>query len=158
MKNFSVALIFLLACSFGFAQEKMGTMGKTDKTEKMGKMEKSEHTMGGYLVDQACATKMEKAGPKKAMMKAKNHTKDCALQDACKASGYGLMSHGKFIKFDATGDKLASEYFDKTKKEKDIWVDVRGTMDGSTMKVESIKDVKAKSKRMMKKKAEAKKG
>jgi hypothetical protein len=157
MKKFGVALIFLLACSFGFAQQKMDTMGKSGKMEKMGKMAKSEHAMAGYLVDKACAVKMEKAGTRKAMEKAKNHTKDCALQDACKASGYGIMSHGKFIKFDENGDKLASEYFDKSQKEKDFWVDVRGTMDGSVMKVESIKDVKAKSKKMMKKKAEAKK-
>jgi len=148
MKNLSVALIFLLACSLGFAQEKMG---------KMEKMKKSEHTMAGYMVDKACGMKMEKAGAKKAMQKAKNHTKDCALQDACKASGYGIMSHGKFIKFDEKGDKLASEYFDKTKKENDFWVDVRGTMDGGMIKVESIKDVRAKAKKMVKKK-EAKQG
>jgi ABC-type branched-subunit amino acid transport system substrate-binding protein len=154
MKKLSVALIFLLACSFGFAQQKMEKMGKTEKVEKM---QKSEHTMAGYLVDKACATKMEKAGAKKAMMKAKNHTKDCALQPACEASGYGLMSHGKFIKFDEKGDKLAAEYLNKTKKEKDLWVDVKGRMDGTMMKVESIKDVKAKVKKEVKKK-EAKKG
>lgn len=149
MKKVSVVLIFLLACSFGYSQEKMEKMEKMGKTEKM---EKSEHTMGGYLVDNACAGKMEKAGAKKAMEKAKNHTKDCALQDACKASGYGLMSKGKFYKFDEKGDKLAGEYFDKTKKEKDFWVDVKGSMDGNTIKVESIKDVKAKVKKTMKKK------
>ena len=151
MKTIGVAVVFLLVSSFGFAQEKMENMSKTET------MKKSEHTMAGYLVDNACAMKMEKAGAKKAMEKAKNHTKDCALQDACKASGYGLMSHGKFYKFDEKGDKIASEYFDKTKKEKDFWVDVEGTMDGKTIKVESIKDVKAKVKKAAKKK-EAKQG
>jgi hypothetical protein len=153
MKKLSVALVFLLACSFGVAQEKMGNMEKSETMKK----EKSEHSVGGYLVDKACATKMEKLSMKKAMEKAKNHTKDCALQDACKASGYGIMSHGKFIKFDEKGDKLASEYLDKTKKEKNIWVDVRGSMDGGMMKVESIHDVKAKVKKAVKKK-EAKQG
>lgn len=151
MKKLGVAVIFLAISSLGFAQQKMEKMGKTEK------MEKSEHTMAGYMVDNACATKMEKAGATKAMEKAKNHSKDCALQDACKASGYGLMSHGKFYKFDEKGDKLASEYFDKTKKEKDFWVDVTGTMDGKTIKVESIKDVKMKAKKEVKKK-EAKQG
>jgi len=153
MKKLSVALIFLFACSFGFAQQKMEPMGKMEKTQKMEKM---EHTMGGYLVDRACAMKMEKAGPKKAMEKAKNHTKDCALQDACKASGYGLMSHGKFIKFDKKGDKLAAEYLDRTKKENDLWVDVRGWMDGKVMKVQSIRDVKMKVKKDVMKKEEKK--
>lgn len=149
MKRLSVALIFLFACSFGFAQQKMEKMGKMEKTAKIEKM---EHTMAGYLIDHACATKMEKAGPKKAMEKARNHTKDCALQPACKASGYGLMSHGKFFKFDEKGNKLAASYLDKTKKEKDLWVDVKGWMDGSTMKVESIRDVKMKVKKAVKKK------
>lgn len=153
MKKLGVVMAFLVVCSLGFAQEKMDSMGKMETK----KMEKSEHTMGGYLVDKSCATKMEKLSMKKAMMKAKNHTKDCALQDGCKASGYGLMSHGKFIKFDENGDKLASEYLDKTKKEKDIWVEVRGSMDGGMMKVESIHDVKAKVKKAAKKK-EAKQG
>jgi hypothetical protein len=97
------------------------------------------HSMHGYMLDVACGTKMSKLSAKKAEEKAKAHTKDCALQDACKASGYGLMMHGKLMKFDDNGNKLAAAYFDKTKKEKDFWVDVKGTMEGNTIKVESIK-------------------
>lgn len=140
MKIIGLALIFLVACSFGLAQEKTETMGK------------SVHTMAGYLVDKACAMRMEKADTSKAMEKAKNHTKDCALQDACKASGYGIMSHGKFTPFDENGNKLAVEYFEKTDKENNIWVDVRGTMDGGTIQVVSIKDVVSKVKKDVKKK------
>ena len=69
-------------------------------------------------------------------------------------SGYGIMMKGKLVKFDDNGNKLASEYFDKTKKEKGFWVDVRGTMDGDMIKVESIKDVKAKVKKAVKEKEE----
>ena len=115
---------------------------------------KGPHTMGGFLVDVACGTKMAKLDADKSDAKAMGHTKDCALQDACKASGYGILSHGKLVKFDENGNKLASEYFDKTKKEKGFWVDVRGTMDGEMMKVESIKDTKAKAKKMGTKKEE----
>ena len=123
------------------------TQEKAEKSATEG-----AHTMGGYLVDVACGTKMSKLDETKAMEKAKGHSKDCALQDACKASGYGLLSKGKLVKFDENGNKLASDYFDKTKKEKGFWVDVRGTMDGDMMKVESIKDVKAKAKKTVKKK------
>ena len=105
------------------------------------------HTMSGYLLDVACGTKMSKLDATKAGEKAMGHTKDCALQDACKASGYGILSNGKLIKFDDNGNKLASDYFDKTKKEKGFWVDVKGTMDGETMKVESIKDAKMSGKK-----------
>jgi uncharacterized protein YhbP (UPF0306 family) len=126
-----------------------------DVQEKAEKSEmKSEHTMSGYMLDVACGTKMSKLDEDKAMEKAKGHTKDCALQDACKASGYGIIMKGKLIKFDENGNKLASEYFDKTKKEKGFWVDVRGTMDGDMIKVESIKDVKAKVKKAVQKKEE----
>ena len=148
MKNFSVALIFLLACSLGFSQEKMETMGKTETAKK------PVHTMAGYLVDCACGMKMEKAGTTKAMEKAKAHTKDCALQDACKASGYGIMSNGKLIKFDEHGNALAAKFFDKSKKENDFWVDVRGSMDGGMIKVVSIQDGKMKVKKMVKKNEE----
>ncbi len=112
------------------------------------------HTMAGYLVDIACGTKMSKLDAEKAEAKAMGHTKDCALQDGCKASGYGILSKGKLIKFDEQGNKLASEYFDKTKKEKGFWVDVRGTMDGDMMKVESIKDAKMGAKKTGMKKEE----
>ncbi len=108
---------------------------------------KGAHTMAGFLVDVACGTKMSKLDADKSDEKAMGHTKDCALQDGCKASGYGILSHGKLTKFDEKGNKLASEYFDKTKKEKNFWVDVRGTMDGEMMKVESIKDAKTSGKK-----------
>ncbi len=116
------------------------------------------HTMYGYLVDDACGSKMSKLDVKKAEEKAKGHTKDCALQDACKASGYGLIIKGKFVKFDENGNKLASEYFDKTKKEKDFWVDVKGSMEGNTIKVESINEVKAKTMKKTMKEKEEKEG
>jgi hypothetical protein len=140
MKKLALATIFLFAFAFGYAQ---------DKTEK--KETKSSHTMTGYLVDKMCGAKMSKLDQEKATEKAMKHSKDCALEDVCKEGGYGLMSNGKFFKFDENGDRLASEYFDKTKKEKDFLVDVRGSMDGDMMKVESIKDVKGNEKTMEKK-------
>lgn len=112
---------------------------------------KSSHTMSGYLVDKMCGTKMSKLDKEKATEKAMKHSKDCALEDMCKESGYGIVSDGKFIKFDENGDKLASTYFEKSKKEKDFVVNVKGTMDGDLMKVESIADVKAKVEKTEKK-------
>jgi len=130
----------------------------TSINDAQDKSEKSEmsgsHNMTGYMLDKACGTKMAKLDETKAMDKAKGHTKDCALNDACKSSGYGLMMKGKFVTFDEKGNKLASEYFDKTKKEKGFWVDVKGTMDGDVIKVESIKDVQMKVKKMEPKKEE----
>jgi hypothetical protein len=143
---------FLVDVSGSMDGDVMKVESINDVQEKVEKSEmKGEHTMGGYLLDVACGTKMSKLDEDKAMEKAKGHTKDCATQEACKASGYGLMIKGKLIKLDEHGNKLASEYFDKTKKEKDFWVEVKGTMDGDVIKVESISDVKAKVKKAVKK-------
>ena len=44
----------------------------------------------GYVVDQMCAKKMSTKTD--VMKRAAGHTKDCALEDACSASGYGIFS------------------------------------------------------------------
>jgi hypothetical protein len=107
---------------------------------------KMETTFKGYLADKMCGTGFTKSGdPKIAAAKAKKHTKDCALEDNCKASGFGLVIGGKFRKFDDAGDKLALDYLDKTKKTNNLWVEVKGTANGDSIVVASIADVKASS-------------
>jgi hypothetical protein len=142
MRKFTFAFLFLFACSFVAAQE-------SKQAEK--KETKGTHTMTGYLIDKMCGVKMAKLDAEKSEQKATKHSKDCALEDACKESGFGILSGGKYTKFDENGDKLASDYLNNSKKEKEFLVDVRGTMDGDMMKVESIKDVKGKVKKIEKK-------
>ena len=96
--------------------------------------------MVGYLVDEMCGSKMAMSDVKKSNAKAARHTKDCALSDHCKASGYGLVSGGKFYKFDDAGDQKAVAYLDATKKESKLKVSVVGTLDGDKLKVTSISD------------------
>lgn len=99
-----------------------------------------QETMKGYVVDRMCATGMVKRGAKQAMERAARHTKMCALEEGCRESGYGLVSEGKFYKFDANGDRLALEYLERTSIERGHWVVVRGTMDGSIFKVTSLEE------------------
>ncbi len=108
----------------------------------MGSHAMGTHTMKGYLVDQMCGKNMPKAGAEKAMQKAKRHTRECALEDDCAASGYGLVSGGKFYPFNDAGSKMAADYLKNTKKKSDIEVNVVGTMDGMTINVQAIHDVK----------------
>ncbi len=112
--------------------------------EHQQKMEQAPaaHSMKGYLVDQMCGKKMPKAGPEKAMEKARKHTRDCALMDDCAASGYGLVSGGKFYPFDEAGSKQAAEYLKNTKKKSALEVEVVGTMNGDNINVQAIHDVK----------------
>jgi hypothetical protein len=66
-----------------------------------------------------------------------NHTAKCAIK--CAKSGYGLvLSDGKFIKFDEVGNAKALTVLKATGKEKDLKAKVTGTLDGDTVKVESV--------------------
>jgi hypothetical protein len=65
------------------------------------------------------------------------HTTKCAI--GCSKSGYGLMTaDGKFLKFDESGNAKALAALKATGKEKDLKATVNGTVDGDTLKVESV--------------------
>lgn len=135
--------IAVVAFALLFATFSLMAQGKTEKKEATG-----EKVFKGYLADKMCGTGFTKTGDAKlATTKAKKHTKDCALEDNCKASGYGLVIGGKYHKFDANGDKLALDYLNTTKKETDLWVEVKGTADGDGINVAAISDVKTSAKK-----------
>ena len=112
-----------------------------DKMDKKGSHNKP-HSMIGYLVDQNCGKRMVMDDVKKSDAKAARHTKDCALEETCKASGFGIVTGGKFYRFDDAGNKKAFDYLSTTRKEDNIKVEVAGTMEGNKINVESIKDFK----------------
>lgn len=113
------------------------------QAKKETKETTGEKSYKGYLADKMCGSGFTKSGDAKtASTKAKKHTKDCALEDNCKASGYGLIIGAKFHKFNDAGDKLALEYLNKTKRENNLVVEVKGTMDGDNLNVVSLKDGK----------------
>lgn len=74
------------------------------------------------------------------MCKAKdlaNHTKSCNI--SCAKGGYGLvLSDGKFVKFNETGNAKALAAIRATAKEKDLKARVTGTLDGEVIQVDSI--------------------
>jgi hypothetical protein len=83
-------------------------------------------TWNGTLVDVMCKNK-DLAG----------HTTKCAI--GCAKSGYGLvLSDGKFVKFDETGNSKALAVLKATSKEKELKAKVTGTLDGDTVQVESV--------------------
>jgi hypothetical protein len=142
MKKLLFCILFIVFASvFISAQEKMNPKGSNSKS----------HSMVGYLVDQNCAKGMVMDDVKKSDAKAAKHTKECSLDDACKANGYGIVTGGKLYKFDDAGNKKAADYLNTTKKEDNIKVIVTGTMDGDKIKVESIKDFKSSKKQRGKK-------
>jgi len=138
MKQLMLAVVFLFAVALpGLAQDKkeMGDKGK----EKAAKV-----MLSGYVVDAMCAKGMAKKDDP--MMKAKGHTKSCALEEDCAASGFGVFSEGKYYKFDEKGDAMAKDLIEKTSTEKGIMVDVAGSMDGERLVVASVKEHTAQEK------------
>src|SRR5450759_3434740 len=140
-KLLAVILITIFSIALIVAQEKM----------KMEEKQTKSHSMAGYLVDKMCGEKMVMVNVKKSDAKAARHTKDCALEEACSAEGYGLVAGGKFYKFDISGDIKAKEYLKATQKENNIKVEVTGTMNDEKLIVESIKDFESTSEKHKKK-------
>lgn len=129
MKN--LCLLFVL-----FAVVAAGTTAQ----EKKSGAEAKPVALKGYIVDQMCAKGMlKKDNP---MQKAASHTKECALEESCAASGYGLFSDGKWYVFDDAGAKQAKGMIEKDKREKGLSYEVTGVLDGGTLTVASIKETK----------------
>jgi hypothetical protein len=89
----------------------------------------------GYLVDKMCSAKILKGGADAA----KAHSKDCALAPNCKASGFGVLtSEGKFLKFDADGDRMAEKMIGFASGKDNLKATVNGKVDGDSMTVVAI--------------------
>jgi hypothetical protein len=65
------------------------------------------------------------------------HTRDCALK--CASAGFGLFTaDGRYLKFDDTGNEQALAALKGTDKRDHLRVDVKGTLAGDTIAVESL--------------------
>ena len=95
-------------------------------------------TLKGYLVDASCATKLVKKDYP--MEKAAGHTRECALMEACAASGYGVVTGGKFVKFDDKGSRTAKDLLEKSTRKDHMYVEVSGEQKSGMLTVSSIKE------------------
>jgi hypothetical protein len=83
-------------------------------------------TWTGTVVDVMCKGK-DLAG----------HTRDCSLK--CAKSGFGLvLSDGKFIKFDESGNARTLKVLKDSTKEKDLKAKVTGSLNDEVLKVQTI--------------------
>ena len=84
-------------------------------------------TWNGYLSDSMC----------KGSKGTTNHSKSCVMR--CAKSGLGLVtSDGKYLKFDAAGSDKALAALKATNKKEDLKAAVSGSLEGDTIKLESI--------------------
>ena len=132
MKNILLILLGVFVVHFSAYSQEKATTRKSNKPTS---------SFIGYLVDQTCGKRMVMDDVKKSDAKGSRHTRECGLDESCSAHGYGLVTGGKFFKFDAFGDSEAKKYLLKTSKEDNIKVEVRGTLDDNILSVLSIKDV-----------------
>jgi hypothetical protein len=86
-----------------------------------------------------------------AMEKAEGHSRECALDDHCAASGYGIFSGGKYYKFDEKGSATAKGLIEKSTREKGLYFEAKGTVGDGTMMVTSLKEATPPKPKIMKK-------
>ena len=90
----------------------------------------------GILMDKMCSGKALKDG----MKAAQAHTRECALMEDCAKSGYGVFTKdGKFVTFDAEGNKKALAALKAHKGKDNLRVKVTGDVAGDSMKVTALK-------------------
>lgn len=129
MKHFVwIMLITLSACVPAAAQQ--------------AKSEAKEVVLKGYLVDAMCGEAWARKG--NGEEKAAKHSRACALNDHCSASGYGVFSGGKWTKFDAKGDQKAKAAIEKSAKERGHYFEIHGVIGGQMLQVVSLKELAGK--------------
>lgn len=92
----------------------------------------------GYVVDVMCFSEHVKDSPEAATKAAAEHSKECALMEACIKSGYGIYADGMWYPFDAKGNDLAKALFDKTSKKDHIKMTVEGMKHDGKILVEKL--------------------
>ncbi len=154
MKRILLLLLGLAFCSLLLvAQEKMQKQEKKEVKETKA----AAPSWTGYLVDKMCGARYVKGDAASAAEKGMKHSKACALDEDCAASGFGIIMDGKYVKFDEAGDKMAADYLNKSDKKSNFLVEVSGSKDGDMLKVKSLADAKVEMKKEEPKKEESKK-
>ena len=95
----------------------------------------------GYVVDVRCAAGHAKSNPEDAVKFAASHTKQCALEEACVRSGYGIFADGQWFPFDAKGNELAKALIEKTQKNDHIKMTVEGIKHEGKILVQNLTEV-----------------
>ncbi|MBY0377233.1 MAG: hypothetical protein K2Q33_01550 [Gammaproteobacteria bacterium] len=140
MRNIIIAL-FMFAL-FSSSQAIAADKTKTVTTPSAAKTTKPAGAWTGFLVDNMCADSTDAKSDVNKFLS--TYTKECALMDCCKASGFSIYSGGKWLKLDKKGNELAANVMSKSKKTNRIEVKADGNLEGKTIKVSSLTEVSTK--------------
>ena len=133
---FWIGALVITCAALGVAQQ---SATKGTKTPEKAAQTASLMTLRGYVVDAMCAKGM--VGKENVMKRAAAHTKVCALEEACSASGYGIFADGKWYKFDAAGDKKAKGMIGASPREKGLAFKVMGRQSKDYFAVSSLEEI-----------------
>jgi hypothetical protein len=120
-KLFAIGIVLTVACVL-YAQD--------NKSVKIS----------GYLIDNACATAHVKDANFKE--RAAKHSTSCALMPDCAGSGYAVFADGKLYKLDKAGNESAAGLLKDTETKAGVMVAVEGTLEGDTLHVTKLTEVK----------------
>lgn len=96
-----------------------------------------QETKTGVVMDAACGARVAANAEKTA-----KHTVACALMESCKASGFGLILEGRFLKFDPAGDEQALKLLEAAKVRENFRAEVTGEFSEDDIKVSAMKAAK----------------
>lgn len=94
----------------------------------------------GYIIDNACSS--GHVNDANFSARVKKHSTSCALMPNCEGSGYAVFSDGKLYKLDTAGNKSAADLLKDTETKNGVMVAVEGTLNGDTLKVTKLTEVK----------------
>lgn len=101
----------------------------------LGAVPSFAETVEGILMDNMCSGMVQKKG----YDAAKGHTKECALMDNCKASGFAVVTaDGKVLKLDDKGNQMAVKALEATSKTENLTVKVDGSVSGDSIAVSAL--------------------
>ena len=86
-------------------------------------------TLSGTIIDNLCA-EAHKADIAKFITA---HTKNCALEPQCAASGYSLYHYGALITFDGPSSKKIEEFLKQKKSTLNVIVEVKKAGDNYSL-------------------------
>ena len=96
--------------------------------------------LSGYLIDNACSAGHVKDA--NFADRVKKHKTSCALMPSCEGSGYAVYSEGKLYKFDEAGNRSAAALLKDTATKDGVTVAVEGTVEGDTVHVTKLAELK----------------
>lgn len=145
MKSTKLKKLIVLGAALAFTISAMIPASAADNHSTMN-MEKEYE---GYLTDVHCWTKGkdDETGKVDVKKNPEKHTTSCLKMDMCMKDGLGIaIKQGdgtyKFFKFDKAGSKKADdEIMMKTKRKFGNKITVKGTINGDTITISSIKEV-----------------